>query len=133
MDFPDSMESATETEVDNATSSPGITVAAHGWSHLNLTCLSDKGLERELRRPLRWLHERWEDSALSVVSYPYGSSSPRVEKMAGEAGYTAGFRIDAGWLSRWPSNTLSIPRINVPAGASLRSFEIRTSGLWPIA
>lgn len=133
-DLPDSVRSATQEEVDDAASEPGITLASHGWSHLNLTCLSDEELESELRRPLPWLDERW-DSYLLAVSYPYGSSSSRVERMAGETGYAAGFRIDSGWLSRSSIQTkrLAIPRINLPSGISSRGFEIRTSGLWPVA
>lgn len=131
VNLPECLKSATVEEVGDAATYPGITVASHGWSHLNLASLSDDQLERELRRPLRWLDERW-DSFLPAVSYPYGSASSRVEEMAGDTGYAAGFRIDGGWLSRASINMLAVPRINVPSGASLRGFEIRTSGLWPV-
>ncbi|HEX6533140.1 MAG TPA: polysaccharide deacetylase family protein [Gemmatimonadaceae bacterium] len=119
---------ATEAELRRAAAVPGITLASHTWSHPNLAALQPEALDDELRRPLAWLRERF-DEVLPLLTYPYGLASPAVERAAREAGYEAALRIDGGWLSRAPADRYALPRMDVPAGLSPAGFRLRIAGL----
>ncbi|HLL48347.1 MAG TPA: polysaccharide deacetylase family protein [Longimicrobiaceae bacterium] len=111
---------------------PGRGPAAHTWSHPNLAALGPEELEEEMVRPLRWLRERF-TGVLPWLTYPYGLTSPAVEEAARRAGYEGAFRVEGGWMPRGGAGARphALPRANVPAGASLEHFEMRTSGLLP--
>jgi peptidoglycan/xylan/chitin deacetylase (PgdA/CDA1 family) len=111
-----------------AAATPGITLGSHTWSHPNLAALPPDELLAELARPLAWLRESF-DVAVPYLSYPYGLSSPAVERVAAQVGYRAAFRIDGGWLPREPSHRYALPRLNVPAGLSPEGFRLRSAGL----
>lgn len=128
--LPASLRSGTEAELASAASSPGLTLASHGWNHLCMPRLGDEELERELRRPLAWLGERWQGT-LPVLSYPYGSYSSSVHRRARDVGYAAAFRIRDGWITEDRPRAIGLPRVNIPSDVSLRGLEITTSGLWP--
>ncbi len=123
---------ATEAQLEAAFRTEGITPAAHTWSHPNLAALGPEELEEEMVRPLRWLRERF-TGVLPWLTYPYGLTSPAVEEAARRAGYEGAFRVDGGWMPRGGAGARphALPRANVPAGASLEHFEMRTSGLLP--
>ncbi len=120
---------AAAEQLDTAARQGALTFGAHTWTHPNLTRLHADDLAMELTQPLAWLRA----SALRMVpvlSYPYGLSSPAVERAAADAGYDCALRVDGGWLaaggSRW-----ALPRFNVPAGLSLDGFRLRLSGMLP--
>lgn len=121
---------AAEAELRAAHATPGIDLGAHTWSHPNLPALVPGELEEEMARPLAWLRERFE-GVLPWLSYPYGSTSPEVEEAARRAGYEGAFRVEGGWMpGRGEAlRRHALPRANVPAGATLEHFEMRTSGL----
>ena len=126
---PENARTATETELAQALTVPGISVAVHTWSHPNLAALDSPRLQGELERPLQWLLARW-PGTLPVVSYPYGLTSPGVTAAAGRAGLRAGLLVSGGWLSPARARVrYLLPRLNVPAGVSAEGFELRTSGL----
>jgi peptidoglycan/xylan/chitin deacetylase (PgdA/CDA1 family) len=126
---PENARSATEAELAQALTVPGITVAVHTWSHPNLAMLDSVRLQGELERPLQWLLARW-PGTLPVVSYPYGLASPDVTAAAGRAGLRAGLLVSGGWLSVATERVrYLLPRLDVPAGVSAEGFELRTSGL----
>ncbi len=119
---------ASERELAAAVAVKGISLGSHTHGHPNLARLSGDALRSELEVPLAWLRERFAD-VLPVISYPYGLSSPAVEHAAARAGYTAGLRIDGGWLSRVASNAFALPRLNVPSGLSDAGFALRAAGV----
>jgi peptidoglycan/xylan/chitin deacetylase (PgdA/CDA1 family) len=120
---------AHEHDLVAAAGKRGITLASHSWNHPNLARLDDAALATELTLPLAWLRERF-TNVLPVISYPYGLSSPRVESATRDAGYTAGLRIDGGWLSGTAAtNPFAVPRLDVPSGLSKAGFELRTAGV----
>ncbi|HEV2735376.1 MAG TPA: polysaccharide deacetylase family protein [Longimicrobiaceae bacterium] len=123
---------ASEAQLESAFRTGGITLAAHTWSHPNLTALRPEELDEEMVRPLAWLRERF-PGVLSWLTYPYGLTSPAVEEAARRAGYEGAFRVEGGWMPRSGAGARphALPRSNVPAGASLEHFEMRTSGLIP--
>ena len=119
---------ASERELAAAARERGITLGSHTHSHPNLARLAPDALRTELETPLAWLRERF-TNVLPMLSYPYGISSPEVERAAAAAGYVAGFRIDGGWLSRGPRAPFALPRLDVPSGISAEGFALRASGL----
>jgi peptidoglycan/xylan/chitin deacetylase (PgdA/CDA1 family) len=138
----------TEEELHELAEAPGITLASHTWSHPNLTALPDDDLAEELARPARWLAEHVPDSHLvGHVTFPYGLWDQRVRAAGEAAGYRFQYRVEGGLAV--PGGTggprsasggavpgspgafpaIVLPRINVPAGVSVRGFELRTSGV----
>jgi peptidoglycan/xylan/chitin deacetylase (PgdA/CDA1 family) len=118
----------TEDQLHDAVAQ-GIELGCHTWDHPNLAALSAPELEVELVRPLAWLRERFA-SALPVIAYPYGLSTPAVAAAARGAGYEAALRVDGGWLTGDREvDPFFIPRQNVPAGLSDRGFKLLSSGV----
>jgi peptidoglycan/xylan/chitin deacetylase (PgdA/CDA1 family) len=115
------------SELGDAMRYPGLTLAAHSWSHPNLVALTSDALESELERPLQWLREHFE-RVLPYLAYPYGFGGQREAERAERVGYVASFRVEGGWLPLSPSRW-NLPRLNVPSGLSPRGFELRISGL----
>ena len=118
---------ASVEELRAALRAPGISLASHSWSHANLAALEGAALVEELTKPQRWLAERFE-TVSPYLAYPYGSSSPAVERAAAAAGYEAAFRISGGWLPEAGAR-FALPRINVPAGLSAAGLALRGAGL----
>lgn len=127
--LPDAAACASESELRAALEHPGITLASHSWSHPNLVRLTPGEVDQELVRPLVWLRQRF-NRVLPVLSYPYGLSSPAVERAVASAGYRAAFRVTGGWMSSRSRNPFALPRWNVPAGLSHDGFLLRTAGLF---
>jgi peptidoglycan/xylan/chitin deacetylase (PgdA/CDA1 family) len=123
----DVLRPATEEELLRAAQRDGVSVAAHSWSHPNLTQLDDAGLREELFRPREWLAARF-SGTLPVLAYPYGLSDPRVRGEAGRAGYRAAFRVDGGWIPGRGAEPHALPRLGVAAGLSLDGFRLRLAG-----
>lgn len=123
----DLLRPATEAELVRAAHHDGVSVAAHTWSHPNLTQLEDAELRTELVRPRDWLASRF-PRALPVLAYPYGLSDPRVRTEAAGAGYRAAFRVDGGWIPGPDADPHALPRLTVAAGLSLDGFRLRLAG-----
>lgn len=126
--LPSFVRAATADQIRLTAEQPGITVAAHGWSHRNMVCLTEEELETELVRPLRWLSDHLPNVA-PYLAYPYGFHSPLVEDMSRRAGYVASFRIDGGGWREPERRTFSLPRLNVPRDLSQRGLILRLGGL----
>lgn len=104
-----------------------VTLAAHSWSHPNLTRVDEAALDDEMTRPLEWLRAS-EGPTLPFVAYPYGLSSPEVAAAAERSGYAGGLLVHGGWFEGSPE-PWRIPRYNVPAGLSEDGFMLRLSGV----
>ncbi|MEO7040240.1 MAG: polysaccharide deacetylase family protein [Gemmatimonadaceae bacterium] len=124
---PSHARGASERDLVAAAAVKGITMGSHTHRHPNLARLAGDELRAELERPLSWLRARF-SNVLPAISYPYGLSSPDVERVAAAAGYTAGLRIEGGWISRGASNPFAIPRLDVPSGLSAAGFALRCAG-----
>lgn len=103
------------------------TLAAHTWSHPNLTRISRAELAEEMSRPLDWLRS-FDGPTVPMLAYPYGLASPTVQAAAKYAGYSAGFMAAGGWYSQ-ATGSWMVSRYNVPAGLSADGFVLRLSGL----
>jgi peptidoglycan/xylan/chitin deacetylase (PgdA/CDA1 family) len=126
--IPDFARTAGATLLTAVAARPGISVASHSWSHVNLAAVPPERLEQELTSSAHWLTERFR-SYLPCLAYPYGLHSPLVRRRAAAAGYRAGFRVEGGWMPRQDEERFALPRFNVPAGLSLDGFVLRLSGL----
>ena len=120
-------QAATEAMLDAMTRSGLVTLGSHTWSHPNLARLEQGELRDELLRPLDWLRARF-PATVPWIAYPYGLTSPAVARAAAESGYVGGFLIEGGWLKAGGDH-FRLARLNIPAGLSLRGFELRVVGL----
>jgi peptidoglycan/xylan/chitin deacetylase (PgdA/CDA1 family) len=133
-ELPPHQHAATRGELKAAVSVPGITLGSHTWSHPNLCTLGASELRDELGRSLAWLREEFPAAAVPWLSYPYGIHSSEVERAAADAGYHGALRIQGGWLPAGVpdgADRYVVPRLNVPAGISLRGFRLRVEGVRP--
>ena len=120
---------ATEDELREALTTPGITFAPHSWSHPNLARLSGPDLRQELERPLEWLRSRFPiDRVLPLLAFPYGLSSVESRRETEAAGYEGAFAVSGGWIPRRQSDPFSLPRLNIPDGLSSEGFGLRVAG-----
>lgn len=121
---------ATWSAIDRAAALPGITIASHTKSHPNLPMLSSAELEEELTGSRVDLESRIPASR-PWLSYPYGHASQAVERAAAVAGYEMAFRVSGGVVCRGDDLVapFALPRLNIPAGLSLRGFQVRAIGL----
>jgi peptidoglycan/xylan/chitin deacetylase (PgdA/CDA1 family) len=109
---------------------PGITIASHTRSHPNLAELGAEEVVRELEDSRREL-ERQIPESQPWLAYPYGLSSPAVETVAESVGYELAFQVTGGVIRRKDAlpSRYALPRLNIPAGLSLRGFRLRAAGL----
>lgn len=130
---------ADATRMVSAARTPGVTLASHTWSHINVAAVASAAandharreqLEAELRRPLEWLRAQPGDT-LNMLAYPYGRWNARAEEAARAAGYDAAFRVDGGALIDAPAADapFALPRINVPSLMRANGVLMRLSGL----
>jgi peptidoglycan/xylan/chitin deacetylase (PgdA/CDA1 family) len=105
----------------------GIRVGSHSWSHEYLPALPEMELRENLARTIGWL-ESYDGPTSGWLALPYGGGSETVSRAALAAGHAGVLRISGGLWE--PTRDRSrVPRINVPAGVSLRGLELRASGL----
>jgi peptidoglycan/xylan/chitin deacetylase (PgdA/CDA1 family) len=121
--------SAGEELLERAAARRDVVWASHGWSHANLTQISQAECSQELWRARDWLATRFV-SFESWVAYPYGLRSSDVEAAAATAGYEAGFAISGGWIANTNGNPHCLSRLNVPAGLSPDGLRLRLAGLF---
>lgn len=120
---------ATLEEVRVAAALPSITIASHTWSHRNLARLDEAQLTEELGRPLEWMRRNLPGARAEWLAYPYGLTSPEVERIAQSLGYTAAWRVEGGWHRPDSVTPLALPRLNVPAGLSSDGLRLRLAAL----
>jgi len=120
---------ATEAALQAAAATGLITYGSHTWSHPNLAALSPDDIVSEVAGPLEWLRARFENTQ-PFLAYPYGLYNAEAASAVKRAGYDGAFLISGGWVTeaKLHASAFELPRWNVPAGISLRGFEIRTSG-----
>ena len=126
----DALRSATEAELCTCKRYSGVTLASHTWSHPNLARVAPDALTSELERSLAWLRAHFPD-AEPWLSYPYGSLSLAVKRKAEDTGYATGFEMWGGYMrADQAGDRYALPRVNVPAGASLDRFVTLVAGLY---
>jgi peptidoglycan/xylan/chitin deacetylase (PgdA/CDA1 family) len=116
-------------ELAQAAAQPGVRFGPHSWSHVNLAALDEETLKSELRDSYDWVKAEYPRAAAADISYPYGLSSARVERMASAQGFGRGLRIEGGWYRPGHDPRFAVPRLNIAANLSRDGFLIQTSGL----
>lgn len=114
---------ASEAALTDAAALPGVTFGAHSMTHPNLARLTPDHLAWELAASHDWLRARF-DVFRPWLAYPYGLTTPDVERAAMEAGYSAAFLVDGAWATGQGS-PFARPRLNVASGVSDRGFLLR--------
>jgi peptidoglycan/xylan/chitin deacetylase (PgdA/CDA1 family) len=106
----------------------GVTFGCHSYAHKDLTTLSEKECERDLRAG-RELLENVLGRSVSLLAYPFGRQEEKVLRAAERAGYRYGFAMSrrAGRVS--PLNT---PRIGVYAGNGIPTIWAKSSWYLPL-
>jgi peptidoglycan/xylan/chitin deacetylase (PgdA/CDA1 family) len=123
---------ASEERVVEAGRRPGISLAAHTWSHPNLARLDAEECREEYRRCRRWLQER-DVSYSDWLAYPYGLYSRDAAEVARTC-FLGGLRVEGGLAWRRGEATAPLgvlPRLNVPRGMSLHGVRLRLAALLP--
>lgn len=125
---PSLWRTASKEELRQANAQPGIALGSHTWSHPNLARLEPAEIREELEKSLQWLRSEFHD-AIPWLSYPYGSYSDDVMRVAAEVGYDAATLISGGWTRAPVRSPTAVPRLNIPSGLSTHGFSLRTAGL----
>jgi peptidoglycan/xylan/chitin deacetylase (PgdA/CDA1 family) len=120
---------ATEAELERAVDYPGLSLASHSWSHVNLAAVDPDRRRSELVRSKAWLEARFPRATIPWLSYPYGLESAETRQAASEAEYVASVRTSGGRFRSGAAPLQALPRLNVPAGISRAGFALRAAGL----
>ncbi len=92
----------------------GLDLSAHGTSHACLPCLTDAGLDRELRVPRERL-EQAVGRAVDELAYPFGHHDARVRDAARAAGYTTAYSFLNGRVTG-DADPWQLPRLTMHQG-----------------
>lgn len=88
----------------------GVTVGAHGLSHVPLTTLDEHALERELLGARTRL-EAWIGAPVDLLAYPFGAFDARVREAAAAAGFRGAVTTQLAPLPR-RFDALAAPRLD---------------------
>jgi len=106
---------------------PLIEIGSHGLRHGDLTKLSLREAEAEIRSSRVMLEEKL-GRPVQYFSYPYGSFSERIKELVRQSNYRAGFSV----ISHNPE-MYSLRRILISRKDTLFRFIIKLSPLyWPL-
>lgn len=127
-ELPQYARSATTMQLHAALDHPGITLASHTWSHLNLASLSGGELLSELGRSREWLKAEFGERTIDWLAYPYGLDSSVAHEAAAALSYTGALRISGGWHAPRNVSRFGRPRLNVSSNLSAAGLRARVLG-----
>jgi peptidoglycan/xylan/chitin deacetylase (PgdA/CDA1 family) len=113
-------------------SQAGLRIASHTRTHPRLPGLEQAALREEVAGA-RSLLEDLAGIPVDLLAYPFGDSDARVEEMAAEVGYRAGFSFSNGRLTG-ASARYRLPRLNMWKGQRrlrLAYHLARPPASWP--
>lgn len=115
-------------ELRELASRPGITIGAHGATHIPLTQCDERTLANELLSSKHCL-EDITGKPVTTMAYPYGAVDQRVRAATGRAGYDFGFtsHFDINSPSRDP---LLMARTAILNTDCVRVFRQKLRGDW---
>lgn len=128
LELPDHTHAADLAALEAAAAVPGITFGSHTWNHLNIARIGDEQAIREMAESRRWLDERF-CNITKWISFPYGRTSARCNRIAEAGGYDGALLIEGGWVGSADRDAFVIPRLNVPGGLSVNGLRLRTAGM----
>lgn len=98
----------------------GWTIGCHTATHANLLA-RNVDLNKEITKAKLQL-ERTLQTPVTYFAYPKGFYTPHIIEQVKQAGFTAAFAFEAGFITR-KTNRYAIPRIPVDATHSMEQFE----------
>jgi peptidoglycan/xylan/chitin deacetylase (PgdA/CDA1 family) len=104
----------------------GMSIGSHGLDHSDLRTLTDDELRRhtvETRQVLGTLLGQ----EIRSLAFPYGYQDARVRAAVRDAGYAAAFAVHDS------AGGFAIPRVDVNATDTLRTFRLKLRRLYPAA
>lgn len=118
----------TSHELRHLATRPGVTIGAHGATHIPLTQCDDRTVENELLSSKHCL-EDITGKPVTAVAYPYGAVDQRVRDAASRAGYACGFtsHFDINSASRDP---MLMARTSILNADNVRVFRQKLRGDW---
>lgn len=123
---PEVMRSMTWPQVERL-AEEGASFGSHTLTHPHLPALEQEQLTEELRESRALIAARL--GSCDSVAYPFGETSPEVERAAAAAGYRFGFTLPQGPHRADTAGPLGIPRINVDHRDGSRRFKLKLSGV----
>jgi peptidoglycan/xylan/chitin deacetylase (PgdA/CDA1 family) len=100
----------------------GITFGSHGYSHEDMTDLSDAECLADLRRS-RELLEDLLSRPVPYLAYPRGRHDERVRRTAERAGYSFAFSLPDG---PEPRGRFAVPRVGIYRGNRIATLRLKT-------
>lgn len=116
----------TAAELREISAAPGAEIGAHGWDHCDLPGLAPALLHRNVVECADEL-ERLLGERPRTYAYPRGLFDDAARAAVAAAGYTLAFSTTC------PGGQYAIPRRDVNATDTRRSFRLKTSAVWPVA
>jgi peptidoglycan/xylan/chitin deacetylase (PgdA/CDA1 family) len=113
-------------------SQAGFRVASHTRTHPRLPRLEEKALREEVAGSRAGL-EDLAGAPVDLLAYPFGDSDARVQGMAADVGYRAGFSFQNGRVTA-ASTRFRLPRLNMWNGqrrTRLAYHLVRPPASWP--
>jgi peptidoglycan/xylan/chitin deacetylase (PgdA/CDA1 family) len=117
-----------QSELQELSRLPGVTIGAHGYSHRRLTECDDAELAHELEDSRAWLEDLL-GRPVTTTSYPHGAVDTRVREAAAAAGYQLAFTSRFGAYRRNDDN-LRVPRSDVWGEDNVARLRAKTAGHW---
>jgi peptidoglycan/xylan/chitin deacetylase (PgdA/CDA1 family) len=102
----------------------GIALGVHGWDHRTMVGLDHAELRRQTVAARSAL-AAFTGTEPELFAYPFGSHDAAARRAVGDAGYAAAFAI---YDSAGP---FALPRVDVNALDTPRTFALKTSGWFP--
>lgn len=126
--LPTWMTSADEALLRSVVGISGISLAAHSWSHPNLSAVSEADIERELTESLLWIQNTG-PAGHPWLGWPYGLDSPLARQVARRVGFAAAFLVSGGWWRpELDFDRFALPRYDVPGGLGAEGLALRLMG-----
>lgn len=115
-------------EVKELATLPGVSIGAHGSTHVPLTQCNDATLKREITGSKHYLEDLL-GMEVNTMSYPHGAVDQRVRKSVAQAGYAIATcsRFDINGPGRDP---LLLCRTDILGNDSIRVFSQKLHGHW---
>lgn len=128
-ELPDDYLVGTYSELENAVNNHAVDLGNHTMSHVNLARLKASEVRNEVAQAQNYLVQRFPRQAVTCLAYPYGIEPPMDAQSQAILQLEHAFRVSGGWISAdEPRMGFRLPRLNVPAGGSLRGLRAQVRG-----
>lgn len=128
-ELPDDYRVGSYCELESVVTDHAVYLGNHTMSHVNLARLTPSEVHSEVAQAQNYLVQRFPKHAMACLAYPYGIEPPADAQSQAILQLEHAFRVSGGWI---PATELGmgfrLPRLNVPAGVSLRGLRAQVRG-----